>query len=189
MAIKSGLVSLVDSVRGYFNGRFDPSERPVVVLGWRERTKQVNQGPGGANRVVFTPSDDSGRGGRIVGTQQPGPRTFGTAPNTITTRALFDWERQLVVSVWAFDRTKPTDEAAQIEAVETLFEWVVRAVQQTARANATWTDVTWTVEPVEHAFGRELRAGLIFRHPLFDAESDVAFPMGAITKRLAGESG
>jgi hypothetical protein len=189
MAIKSGLVALVDSVRAYLDARFGPSERPVVALGWRERTKQINQGPGGANRVVFTPSDDNGRGGRIIGTQQPGARTFGTGQDKTTTRALFDWERTVIVSVWALDRTKPTDEAAQIEAVETLFEWVVRAVQQSAYANAKWTDVNWTVEPVEHAFGRELRAGLIFRHPLFDSENDVAFPTGVITKTLTGESG
>lgn len=186
MAIKSGLVALVDSVRSYFETN---GVTATVSLGWTKRTQQINQGPGGANRVVFTPSDDSGKSGRIVGTQQPGPRTFGTQPNQITVRPLVDWERILTVSIWAADTTAPSDEALQIEAVETLFEWTVRAVQAATKNNGRWTEAGWTVSPVEHSFGRELRVGLIFRHPIFDVENDVVKPQGAIAPVLSGTSG
>ena len=178
--ISSGLVSLVSSVRTYFTDRDVTAN---VSMGWRERTKQTNQGFGRANRVVFTPSDDNGNGGRIVGTQHPGPRVFGTnTSNKITARALFDWERVVLVSVWAVDTADIHNEEKQIEATETLFEWTIRAVQAGAFNNGVWGNVAWTVDPTEQIFGRELRASLTFRHPMFDTPVDVAFPQGAITQ-------
>ena len=39
-----------------------------------------------------------------------------------TVRALADWERKVDVSMWAVDVSDRTDEAKQIEAIETLFE-------------------------------------------------------------------
>lgn len=172
-------MALVASVRAFFvaNG-----VTATVAAGWRERTKQINQGPGRANRVVFTPSDDSGKGGRIVGTQQPGQRQFGAPDATISTRALYDWERVVTVSVWAADTSDLHDEEKQIEAVEDLFEWTMRAVQASAFNNGLWGDVIWTVDPTEQVFGRELRASLVFRHPMFDTPNDVVFPQGAITQ-------
>lgn len=176
--INSGVVALVASVRAYFEARDVTAN---VALGWREPTKQINQGPGRANRVVFIPSDESGKGGKLAPTQQPGARYFGNPPDT-TARALYTWERQLVVSVWAVDGANPHDEALQIEAVEDLFEWVVRAVHAFAHNDARWGDVVWTTEPVEHQFGRELRASLTFRHPLFDTETGVAYPTPNVSR-------
>jgi len=189
MAINSGVVALVASVQAYFT--VTAGTPPVttktcdVSLGWKQPTKQINQGVGRANRVVFIPSDPGGKGGKIVGAHQPGPRRFGPGVGGDTaTRALYTWERQLVVSVWAVDGSDPHNEAKQIEAVEDLFELTIRAVHYYAFNNAQWGDVDWTTSPVEHSFGRELRAKLTFRHPMFDAETGIAYPAKAITKDL-----
>jgi len=188
--IKSGLVALVAGVQAYFT---DAGVTAAVALGWKQPTEQINQGPGRANRVVFIPSDPSGRGGKLVGAQQPGQRLYGTsgpggAADT-SLRALYTWERAVVVSVWAVDGTDPQNESKQIEATETLFEQTIRAVHSFAHNDARWGDVSWTVTPVEHMFGRELRASLTYRHPMFDAPTEVVYPTGHITKNLSGESG
>lgn len=181
--VSSGLTKLVSDVRTYFAGAGVTAN---VVIGWKEAAKQDNQGPGRANRVVFVPSDPQGRGGNVTvpGPQQPGMRSFGNPVDTAA-RALGDWERLLTVHVWAADTTAPNDEEAQIEAVEDLFEWTLRAVHSSAKNNARWGAVDWLVSPVERQLGRELRAQLTFRHPLFDAPQTLIFPQpGAITKEL-----
>lgn len=183
MRIQSGLVAMVASVREYFEAA---DVTATVSLGWKQPTQQINQGPGGANRVVFIPSDPSGRGGKILPARQPGPRQVDAST---TVRSLYSWDRQLVVSVWAVDATAPQDEALQIEAVEDLFGWTIRAVHAFAHADARWGDVAWTTSPVEHVFGRELRAGLSLNHPMFDVPIGLAFPTPAITKALDHEAG
>jgi len=294
--IRSGLVSLVDGVRDYFS---DHSVTANVSIGWNERTKQVNQGAGGANRVVFTPSDDSGRGGRLAGAHHVGSRDINLVGSRIGTqakrlsvsgpfalsdgeilnvkidgevtaqtitfsagdfadisaatvteviaamsltgatvsessgkvlitseskgptssvkveggtanvalgfstvqatgngyegqvRALFNWERICVVSVWAVDTSNVDDEEKQIEATETLFEWVLRAVQRQAQMTAQWGDIIWTPNKAyERAFGRELRASLVFKHPMFDVPTETVYPgVGEITKTLKVSGG
>ena len=174
MANKSGLVALVKSVRPYFAAH---GVTATVSLGWRERTKSINEGIGGANRVVFTPSDPGGRGGRIT-------KSFGNRGPGGNPRPLICWERFVVVSIWAADGTKPHDEEAQIEAVETLFEWTVRAVNAFAAADATWGDPTWTTSPVEHVFGRELLVPLVHREAFFDVENAVVTPTPQIDREL-----
>lgn len=175
--IKSGLVQCVDYVRDFLatNGVSSTCE-----LGWRRRDRQLNQGtPLGGNRVVFTPSDSGGAGGKLVPARFPGPRTIRDGVGAVAgnVRSLRDWERSVLVSVWAVDPTKPADEAAQIEAAETLFEWVVRAVHSApgAFAEADWGAVQWT-EPPERSFGLELIASLTFQHPVFDAPRELVFP-------------
>lgn len=178
--ITSGLTALVNGVRSYFTGAGLTAN---VSVGWKEAAKQVNQGTGRANRVVFVPSDLGGRGGTLTAVQQPGQRNFGTPTVDTAVRALQDWERTLLVRVWAVDSTSPNDEEKQIEAVETLFEWTIRAVQSFAKNNGRWGAVEWLAAPIERQFGRELQAELVYRHPLFDAPQVVIFPQaGPITK-------
>ncbi len=181
--MKSGLVALVSSVRSYFEAR---NILTGVSLGWKEAAKQLNQGSGRANRVVFIPSDPSGKGGVISAAQQPGARHFGT---DTTARALYTWERFVVVSIWAADTEAPNDEEAQIEAVETLFEETMRAVHAFAHNNARWGDVSWLASPLERQLGRELRASLVFKHPMFDSPTGVAYPTPIITQTLSATSG
>jgi hypothetical protein len=185
--IRSGLIDLTTRVKAYLVAN---SVNAEVHLGWQARHRILTQGPGGANRIVFTPGDDNGKGGRIVATQQPGPRYVGgttQATATDSVRALRDWERFVIVSVWGRDPTATGDEEARenahLEVTEDLIEWTVRAVHACGLANATFGDVMWT-PPEERAYGLEARIGLTFRHPLFDVPADVVRPKPAIAKDL-----
>lgn len=176
IVIKDGLGELVDGVA---TDLASIGVTANVTIGWREPSKQANQGPGGANRVVFIPSDPNGAGGQIVGPKLPGPRPIidpATPDKPVAyVRALRDWERTVVVSIWAVDTSAPNDERAQYEATVALFERVMQAVQRVTPVTVRWGRVDW-VTPKERQFGRELRAALTFAYPLFDRPESVAYP-------------
>lgn len=180
--IRSGFLAAVATIKTFLAANGVTAN---VDVGWKKRTQQINQGPGGANRVVFTPSDDSGDGGTLTPPRFPGPRNVRDGTNVVVanTRALLTWERKSLVSVWAVDRTALTSETAQIEAVESLFEWVVRAVHSSPGAfgSVSWGDASWTV-PEERSFGLEIRSSLSFSHPIFDQPRTLARPTGALTR-------
>lgn len=178
--IVSGVAALFLGVQEYF-GLFD--DGTAVVFGYRERAKQINQGSGGANRVIFLPGDPSGAGGKLA----PTPRDVGRRQLDDTSdppvhvadiRPIASWERQFTVSIWAVDKAAQRDELAQASAAETLFERLVRAVEQFTGAggpNVAWGSVTWTVAK-ENTFGTELLVGLALAHPLMDGPEEVGFP-------------
>jgi len=175
--IKSGLVAFVEAVRTYFTAEGIAAQ--VAVLGWREYRKlPAVAPPAGAvtRRVVFLPSDESGKGGRFIGT-----RNVGRNPRAVATV-----ERDLVVSIWAVDGSTPAalaSDVAQIEAVEDLWESTVQAVRTVAHADALWGAFTWTLAPLEHAYGRELRVELRYRGPLLWSPPNKVTPgVGAITR-------
>jgi hypothetical protein len=181
---RSGFLAAVNTVKAYFESN---GVTASVDVGWKKRTQQINQGPGGANRVVFTPSaSDDGDAGELLPVRFPGDRNIRTAPNTTpvaTVKSLLDWKRAALVSVWGVDQSDKS-EAAQIEATEALFEWVVRAVHAAPGAFGAveWGAAQWTV-PAERSFGLELRAGFTFSHPIFDKPRDLAFPTtGAVVR-------
>lgn len=181
--IKSGFIAAVSAVESFLEANGVSAN---VEVGWKRRTQQINQGSGGANRVVFTPSaDDAGAGGALTPPRFPGQRNVrdGSSAVVANIRALLTWERKALVSVWAVDKSALTSEAAQIEAVEELFEWVVRAVHSAPGAfgSVAWGDASWTV-PAERSFGLELRAGLTFSHPIFDQPRTLAHPTGAVAR-------
>lgn len=178
--IQSGLVQLRKNVAAYFA---TVGVTANVSLGWKQPTKQINQGTGRANRVVIIPADGA-NGGSLVGVQQPGQRRFGTGDDEISARALYTWERAVIVSCWAVDLTDPHDEELQIEAVEDLFERTIQAVHYSAYNDARWGKVAWMTNATEQVFGRELRAALTFRHPMFDVEYGLSAPAPLITKDL-----
>ncbi len=175
MANRSGLLELVRNVRAFLADRGIDAE---VRVGWLERGRVDNQGVGRANRVVFTPSDDGGGGGRIVGIRGPGARYDVEGSSR---RGLYNWERTVSVSVWAGDGTGREDEERQVEATEELFERVMQAVGVSAAASVEWGAVTWTV-PNARPFGRELRAALTFKHPMFGEEYAVVNPSPAVSR-------
>ncbi len=181
---RSGLISAVNSVASFFTAS---GVTATVEVGWRRRERQDNQGPGGANRVIFSPSyDDTGAAGTMVPVRYPGDRTVrdgaGNAKGTI--RSLADWERKVLVSVWAIDAANQTSEAAQIEATETLFEWTMRAVHAApgSFANAIFGDIKFT-PPETRPFGLELLAALTFRQPIYDTPRDFYFPSSGAVAR------
>lgn len=185
--IRSGFLAAVQSVRAYLATN---NVDAVVEVGWRKRQRQDNQAPTGANRVVFTPSgNDAGDGGTVGPVRFAGHRNIRDGSDAVVAdvRSLANWERKALVSVWAVDNSSPAklrDEEAQIEAVETLFEWVLRAVQAApgAFAEVSWGGVSFT-PPAERSFGLELRASLTFSHPIFDKPRElVSAAPGAITR-------
>lgn len=178
---KSGLVALVASVKTYFASH---GVNAGVHLGWQARYRVINQGPGQANRVVFTPGDDNGAGGKILAPRRVGQQHVGPDDSI---RALYDWDRLVMLSMWASDPTANGDEevreAATYEALEDLVEWTCRAVYASAHADVVMGEVRLTVPP-ERAYGLEARIGMSFRHPLFDVASDLVSPQGAVSKKL-----
>lgn len=188
IAIKSGLVQLVADVRAYLA---EDDLGTEVRLGWKEATKQINQGVGGANRVVFTPSDPSGKGGKLDAIHQPGPRDIfettivGGEPvrrRVATVRGIYNCERVATVSVWAVDKTDPASEELQIEATETLLERTLRACRSSANANFVPGEITWLKPQQEHLFGREVVVAFVLRHPFFDRPNEVVFPDFALSE-------
>lgn len=182
---RSGFLAAVDYVSTFF---IENGVSAVVAVGWRARGQHLNQGVGGANRVIFTPSaDDAGDGGSIGAARFPGHRNVRPAVDATpvaTIRSLADWERKVLVSVWAVDAGARTDEAAQIEATETLLEWVVRAVHSAPGAfgNANFGAVKWT-PPAERSFGLEARVALTFSHPIYDKPRTIFYPSAAPVAR------
>jgi len=124
-----------------------------VVFGWREVAKQINQGTGRANRVVFEPGDSLALGD-IGGANQPGrnPRPIATLSELST------------VYVWAVDATAPNDELKQYTAARLLFDAVVRAIHNCAAGHATLgarigyriTKPRWVRDNPERTFGAEI---------------------------------
>ena len=181
--VRSGVTALVESVKAYF---VENGVTANVVIGWKARTRQDNEGPGGANRVCFTPSDPTGKGGRIEPPLQTGDRDLRSGSNPVEARmrALSDWGRVLNVSVWQWDGSAPEDEGLALEAVETLQTWVMNAVHAYAFTSAEWGDTTWT--PVtELSYGLELRMALTFRHPIYQPPRGVVYPTGFVERANA----
>lgn len=178
--IRSGLERLILGVKGYFAAH---SVTAAVSFGSRARFRQDNQGIGRANRVVFY-----NRPGRLVPPQNVGPIDVPSeADPTVrvaTVRALNDWERSFLVSVWARDNAAPTDDLLQALATEALLEWTIRAVHATGFHDLTWSTVDPT-EDTERGFGDELLVSLQLTHPMFDVPDDVGYPDFTLTKAEA----
>src|SRR5581483_465297 len=138
MAIVSFVPLLVTTVQQYFTAQGITAK---VDFGRKARDKVVNQGPGGANRVVFMPGDPGGSAGKISGARQ----NVGQNPRPILT-----WEKLLTVSVWAVDTSDPANELLQFAAVEALFEATVAAIRSCAHADGRIGDPKWTTPPIEN---------------------------------------
>lgn len=137
----------------------------LVEFGRRRRSYQVNQGTGGANRVIFSPGDASGKLGKIEGTEHPGRRA--AADNA---RELASATGILVVYVWAVAPDRDvTDEEAQWDAVLDLQEHVIRAVHAVAGRWHAWGDWGLAPNPQEHVYGVELISSLTIRFPFLSA--------------------
>jgi hypothetical protein len=181
--VKSAIVVLVASTAAWFASQGVTAH--VGAAGWKERFKQNNQGPGGANRVCFIPGDPtSGRDGKLKRGRQ-------TSTNP---RTLLEWDRTITISVWACDNSNRNDEGKQIAAVEALLERTIQAVQRAydpetgqlvGAANVVWDGVTWNVANTDMAFGREVLVPITLKVPFLDVPYDVAFPEPIITKSWA----
>jgi len=110
----------------------------AVHFGRSHLTRNDNQGPGTANRVVIAPGDPASAGwGTLTVGRKAHVRTFpGEAQHS----------EAVTVDVWAYDGSAPTDEGAQYRALRVLWNRVVRAIGTAIRAgrhDSTW----WGSQP------------------------------------------
>lgn len=180
---RSGLIALSDAVRAYL-----PTigvTTTVTPVGWRYRTFNVNQGPGGANRVSFIP-------GKIDPTSPAPPKVvdggtfyqpkFGNAGKPLganaNPRRLLSWERIVSLSVWAVDTTDTSNDELQLAALENLVEATFQAMHNgidpvsglnVGLADIEMQDSLIVAPPVEQSFGREFILYFLHKGPMYDA--------------------
>lgn len=168
----------------------------TVDVGWTKRFRQDNQGPGGANRIVFIPGDFD----PTPGTMKPlkyGALTLEGAQNQVNNvprlRTIAWLHALYTCSVWASDPAAPTDERRQIWKTKQLFRWTLQAMQNAldpvtgqpvGGANILdYGPVGWMLPPGEGAFGRELLFVFMLIEPQHDVPIALAYPGTAIVSR------
>ena len=127
-----------------------------VVFGEREVAKQINQGPGRANRVVFAPGDENGGLGSYDGPVKPGRNP----------RSLWDWMLLFRVYLWAYDASKPEDELVQWAAVVELHDYVMEAIHPFVAAFYKPSAAKNLAKPMERRFGKEILLLVELRQPV-----------------------
>ena len=201
----SGVVQLFRDVAGYID-RFWKNDAPAVVFGWRERAKQINDGVGGANRIVMVPGELEGGDGTLEAPDGPGDQEGGTfpgatslqgiplvqaIPETIVTpkpRALFQANKPITFSLWAGNEGTPdakVDELAAEEVIEQMREWLYRAVKASSvgASNGVWRKHNYNRKPAEIRFGTEYLAVLELVLPFYDRDNVVVIPSDAAVTR------
>ncbi len=176
---------IVDGVKAYFA---ENGVTAAVDRGWKKRSEQINQGTGRANRVIFIGSKLDGSIGRFVKPREVGiseiggdPTTDPPTPATHKWRPLCDWQRTVLVSIWAFDGDNKNDEGAQDDALYQLITWTFRAVNSVAFGNADFGNAQVTV-PKERGFGLEMLIELTFQTPIADLPLELSHPDAVVDR-------
>lgn len=120
-----------------------------ISFGWREPTKQSNQGVGTARRIVFVPGDGEKLGGYRAA-QKPGRN-----PTPLATL-----DEVFAIYVWGYDTLAPNDEVAQYTAARLLHDATVRAIiKACTRVGTSFTlsDPKWIRTKTERVHGAELK--------------------------------
>lgn len=195
----AGPVALAAAVAQFFQANGVSAK---VDFGWRARYTILNQGPGGANRVVFMPGKvppDVGVPKSIEAGELGKPQqSVGFNP-----RPLMQWRQIITVSIWGVAGPSYQggaglgDEASQYAAAVDLLEATVQAVHgavfvdpaggqfNVGLANVVWEDLQWVQPPNELGFGRELFVYMQHSGPLFDLPKGTATPQPAINRNPA----
>lgn len=129
-----------------------------VVFGRREPPKQLNQGTGRANRVVFEPGDPNGKAGTPEPVRHPGwnPRPVGRIAEIAT------------IYCWGYDRDHPGDESAHYAVARALYGQTYRALRNAAVGNLVFGPPEWIVDKTERFFGYECRFTVTFGTAILD---------------------
>ena len=184
----SAIVQLYTDVKAYF-ATLPAAPGTSVVFGFEERTKQINEGTGGANRVCIIPGKvPNGEDGLLEGTTIGGDQI--NADQSTQPRAIFGQQRIVTFSMWAADQTT-VDYVQQQQLIEQLFEWVIQAVEQSSagHANAVWAAAPrYNRNPNERRFGLEYLAELELETQWFDALPVAVFPAAGQVKRGTAHS-
>jgi hypothetical protein len=178
----SAIVALFQDVASYIAAHW-PGDAPAVVFGIRARWQQLNDGIGGANRIVVIPGTLDGDDGDAAGVVGP-----GSFEETGAARGLYTQAKAVTFSLWAGNDTTPdaiTDEAAQQNAIEQMQEFVYRAVKASSfgGANAIWGKHKYNRKPAELRFGAEYLMNLELDSTFFDLDPVVIVPSGATVSR------
>jgi len=176
--IIDGLVALVGGVRDYF-ASIDCNAK--VDFGVKARYRVLNQGPGGANRVVFIPGkiDPTATTPKALDAGQfTQPRHDRDNP-----RPLVQWHKLVSVSIWGVDSSSKEalqDPLAQYAATVDLIEKTYQALHLAVftapdgtklpcgLADLSMIQGVWVAPPIEQSFGLEFLATFTQRGPLFD---------------------
>lgn len=129
------LVDFCDKVAA----RVEAESDAVVHFGRAHLTRQDNQGPGTANRVVIAPG-------------KPEDDTWGTVRVANKTHVLVQPDEAIhselvTVDVWAYDGTGYSNERLQYRAIRGLWQCVVRAIGYVLRSEGHTS--TWWESQVE----------------------------------------
>lgn len=125
--------------------RLDPA--PACFFGWREPGKQLNQGTGGANRILLVPGDPGGKVGDIEGGKRP-----GRDPNGLATMV-----EVATLYLWSYDATDPTDARLQWRAARRLHDVVIPLCIRAFRGRWKQMAKTWLRSDLERPFGAEMQ--------------------------------
>jgi hypothetical protein len=154
-----------------------------LKLGRKEPFRQTNQGPGGANRIVLKPGDDSGKVGEYRAVQYPGrnPRSLKTFVEFIT------------VYCWGYDATNPNVDSAHYEIARLLHDSLFRALyivsRTTCKCRLEFSDPTWVEDKNEKAFGYELKFTLGVHSMIPDAEIETVIATAVPSLTMIFEKG
>jgi len=157
------LTLLVADVKALFTADGNTAN---VVFGPREPAKQINQGTGRANRVVFSPGDPTGKAGSYEGAKvtRRGPTFSGRKAS----KALLTFRERATVYCWAVDATtKDTlnDESKQYDAARLLHDDVIRAIYRSpnvGHGSFTVSAPQWLRDKKERVYGAEIMFQLEF---------------------------
>lgn len=184
------IVALYSAVKDFFAAQ---SWNASIAFGRKARDLIINQGPGGANRVVFIPgaldpnqtAPSSVDAGEFTEPRGPG----GTNP-----RRLYWWHQPATLSIWAVDTSDLTDDAKQHAALVTLIEQTMIAIRRAVytdvngnKLNVGLADVRpqnaqYRAPPVNLRFGDEFFCHLDLNGPILDLTIDTTTPQPAINR-------
>lgn len=171
ITLESGFSVFVTRMRAFLEAHAVPAE---FAAGWLQRPKQATRA--GGSRIVIGPSEEGGRGGKIIPAMGPGLRVTDTQ----AWRPIGGWEMQLACYVWATDKTS---EEAQVTATFGLMQWAMRAIAYASNGHFTFGNTDWTKPETTTQLGREMKLSFAFRSHVVDVPWDLTGPLEpAITR-------
>lgn len=144
---------------------------PTMKFGWKEVAKQINQGTGRANRIVFAPGDEHFEFGKDLAPDKPGrnPRPLATEEELFT------------AYIWAVDNSDRNNERLQYEAARALYDAWRRALYL-----ATHTDGDNGIGPAAVVMQRWSKSGDRLERP-FGAEIIAVCTVQAMVPDIADD--
>ena len=177
-----GLTGLANGVRAYLASVGITAS--VTPVGWRQRDIHINQGPGGANRILFYPGKEPTSGSGDAG------EFTRDSPTRDGARPLAAWKKLITMSVWGVDVANGNVEDAQLAATETLLERAIEAITYAidpatgtpvGGANILWGAGRWSKPNTNAAFGQEILVEFYQLVVMRAQEPALSFPQPAPT--------